>query len=140
MKAARQWRRLASATWVTAGIGLVATSCSLLFELDADQCAVDADCEKFGAELPLCNAGLCVARSGSAGNGGSSSAGASGDAGAGGNAETGCKSNAECLDANFLPHICQAGECVGLITDECPIVIGEANLRAQAPIILGAYT
>jgi hypothetical protein len=144
MTVAAKWRRLASATWLTAGIGLVATSCSFLFDLDADQCSVDADCQKFEGELSVCDAGLCVASSSSAGNGGSSTAGTgSGDAGAaghGGSGETGCKSNAECLDANFLPHICQAGECVGLLTDECPLVIGEDNLRAKAPIILGAYT
>jgi hypothetical protein len=142
MKAARQWRRLASATWVTAGIGLLVTGCSFLFDLDANQCSVDADCQKLEGELSACNAGLCVAKSGSAGSGGSSTAGAASvDAGAAGIGETGCKSNAECLDENAgRPYVCQAGECVGLITDECPFVIGEDNLRAQAPIIFGAYT
>jgi hypothetical protein len=125
---------------------LVATSCSFFFELDANQCRIDADCQKFEGELPICEAGLCIAKPASGGNGGSSTAGAAaapgeaGTAGHGGAAETGCKSNAECLDANFLPHICLAGECVGLITDECPVVIGEQNLRAPAPIIFGAYT
>lgn len=144
MTAARQWRRLVSATWLTAGIGLVATSCSFLFELDANQCSVDEDCQKFGGELPECAAGLCIAKSDSGGNGGTSTAGTAGtppaDAGAGGVGETGCKSNQECLEGTFELKVCIEGECVGLITDECPLVIGEENLAAEAPIIFGAYT
>src|SRR5688500_7714534 len=134
MTAARQWRRFASATWVTAGIGLVATSCSFLFELDANQCSIHADCEKFEGELPVCEAGLCVAAPASGGNGGSSTAGtgaAPADAGAAGHGVTpdpDCQSNAECYEFDFRPQACIAGECVLLITEECPLVIGEANL------------
>jgi hypothetical protein len=145
MTAAWQWRRLVSATWLTAGIGLVATSCSFLFELDANQCSVDADCEKFEGERPVCDAGLCKAKADPGGNGGSSTAGTAGapptDAGAGGAVETGCKSNKECLETSgYEPHVCIDGECVGLITDDCPVVIGEENLEAEEPIIFGAYT
>jgi hypothetical protein len=145
MTVAWQWRRLVSATWLTAGIGLVATSCSFLFELDANQCSIDTDCQKFEGELPVCRAGLCVAKSGSGGNGGSSMAGSAGaapaDAGAGGVGETGCKSNKECIEANSdQPYVCQEGACIGLITEDCPLVIGAENLKSAAPIIFGAYT
>lgn len=150
MTAARQWRRLTSAIWVIA-IGLVATSCSLFFDLDANQCSIDADCDSFGAELSVCEAGVCVAKSVPVGgDGGSSTAGsraaggAPGDAGAAAEGGTaggpGCRTNAECIDDNFgRPYICRAGECIDLVTDECPLVIGEENLRAAAPIVFGAY-
>lgn len=107
------------------------TGCSLLYELDADQCSVDADCRKFGAELPLCQAGVCVAAPN--GSGGSS--------GAGGSTSTAeCTRNDECIDAHFgQPYVCREGACIDLTTDECPLVVGAENLRALEPIVFGAY-
>jgi len=51
-----------------------------------------------------------------------------------------CTTNGECIDANFgQPFVCQSGKCVGLLTDECPLVVGDQNLRAAEPIVFGAY-
>lgn len=145
MKSARSWRRWARAAGWTALIGLGAPACSFLFDLDADQCAVDGDCARLGSELS-CRAGLCVedvAGGGSGDSSGGTSTNEAGQAGAAGNGEVPpeCVSNAECLDANFgQPYTCIDGKCVSLVTEECPLVIGADNLRAPAPIIYGAYT
>jgi hypothetical protein len=147
MKSARSFREWARvACWSTV-VALTAPACSLLFELDADQCAVDGDCARLGSDL-TCRAGLCVADA--TGNGGSSGSGSggtssaeAGEAGAGGSPEAPpeCETNGECIDANFnQPYACISGKCVSLVTDECPLVIGSDNLRAPAPIIFGAYT
>ncbi|RYZ04649.1 MAG: hypothetical protein EOO73_22745 [Myxococcales bacterium] len=119
-----------------------------MFNLDADQCAVDGDCARLGSDLS-CRAGVCVEDGGSGGttSGGTTSGGTSsveaGQAGAGGDGELPpeCVSNGECIDANFgQPYTCIAGKCVSLVTEECPLVVGADNLRAPGPIIYGAYT
>ena len=142
--------RLTAASLLLALGGLGTASCSALFDLNADQCSMDADCRKLSQAFPICDAGVCVADSvpvgGSAGapteGGGPSGAGA--DAGEGGAAgappSAECTTNAECIDANFgQPFVCQAGQCVGLLTKECPLVVGAQNLRAAEPIVFGAY-
>lgn len=124
---------------LSALFGLLAASCSALFDLNADQCQTDADCGKFGAELSICQAGVCVADpAASAGShsGGSSSAAGAGDQG--GAAE--CQTNGDCIDAHFgQPFVCRDERCIALTNDACPLVIGAANLKAEAPLIFGAY-
>lgn len=125
--------------------------CSVLYDLSTDQCSVNADCQKLGGDFPICDAGVCVADPAAAGgSSGASSQGGStvfpggGDAANGGAAGTPgmdeCTTNGECMDAHFgQPFVCQAGECVSLLTKECPLVVGAQNLRAAEPIVFGAY-
>jgi hypothetical protein len=149
MRSARHWRRLTAASlWLAFGALAAQPACSLLYDLSADQCAVDADCRKLGVAFPVCEAGVCVAdtavaggAAGAPGEGGSPTgpeAGDSGAAGAQGVAE--CTNNGDCIDANFgQPFVCQTGQCVSLLTKECPLVVGAQNLRAAEPIVFGAY-
>ena len=115
----------------------------MLYDLSADQCSVAADCRKIDGALAICQAGICVADDAVGGSGGSGGtapdpAGAAGEAGAPSPPE--CTTNAECIDANFgQPFVCSDGKCVGLVTKECPLVIGAQNLRVPQPIIYGAY-
>jgi hypothetical protein len=120
--------------------------CSLLYDLSADQCTVDADCTKFGDGASVCAAGVCVVDSvipagGSAPTGGSAGSSSGGGAGEGGAPiEAECETNADCIDANIgQPYLCQSGKCVALKTKECPVVLGEDNLRVPEPIVFGAY-
>jgi hypothetical protein len=125
------------------GSASITPGCSLLYDLSADQCTVAADCQKLDGALAICRAGICVADDavgGSAGSGGSAPdpAGAAGKAGAPSPPE--CTTNVECIESNFgQPFICSAGQCVDLVTKECPLVIGAQNLRVPQPIIYGAY-
>ncbi|MDF3071581.1 MAG: uncharacterized protein K0R38_7182 [Polyangiaceae bacterium] len=142
MKSARSWREWAFVLGCGAALVVSAPACSLLFDINADQCAVDGDCARLGADLS-CRAGICVegASGGASGaaTGGTSSSGA-GQGGAG-DPEPECAANGECIDANFgQPYACISGKCVSLVTEECPLVVGADNLRAPAPIIFGAYT
>jgi len=124
---------------------LTAPACSVLYDLNADQCSVDADCLKLSSAFPTCEAGVCVAAS--AGGDGGSGATSNAGQGPGGESNGGagpdaveCQTNGECIDANVgQPYVCQAGKCVALLTKECPLVVGTQNLRAAQPIIFGAY-
>lgn len=131
------WSRRAALSALALSVS--APGCSVLFDTSADQCSIDADCEPFGAELPLCRAGLCVARD--AGSAGEDGSGAGANAGGeGGRADAECQRNGDCIDAHFgQPYLCRAGECVALTNDDCPLVVGAQNLRAPEPIVFGAY-
>lgn len=142
--------RLIVAGFWLALTGLGTASCSALFDLDAEQCSVDADCRKLSEAFPICDAGVCIADPVAVGGAGApsegggppvSQAGEGGVAGAGGTPSAAeCTTNADCIDANFgQPFVCQAGECISLLTKECPLVVGGQNLRAAEPIVFGAY-
>src|SRR5690606_29227280 len=78
--------------------------------------------------------------SGGTDSGGSTSTSTNGTAGA-----PGCSDNEECIEEKFgEPAICREGECVELLTSECPAVLGEgsglANLKQPMPLIFGAYS
>lgn len=117
-------------------------ACSLLYDLSGDQCELNADCRALGGAFNdrVCVAGLCVDP-----NGGSDS-GTGGEAGAA-SSDGPCKSNADCLDRdeNFGPVACVEGECVGLLTEQCPVVLPQSddlwleNLRLGDSIVFGAY-
>lgn len=76
------------------------------------------------------------------------------DAGAGtsgaGSSATGCTSNAQCLERSgeFEPSACVAGECVELLTPDCPLLLPQTgrgwlpNLRNSdpEPVIVGAFS
>lgn len=152
MRSARNWRRWTNAT-LTLALGALATGpgCSVLYDLNADQCSTNADCRKLGQTFPICDAGVCVADAvmSSGGAGGPSEGGGppivdGGDGGtpgaAGMPAVSECTTNGDCIDANFgQPFVCQTGNCVSLLTKECPLVVGGQNLRAAEPIVFGAY-
>src|SRR5688572_18132359 len=111
--------------------------CSLLYDLNADQCDGDSDCKRFGARV--CRAGVCVADDGNTPGGQPSGEAGSSAAGAG-EPPAECVSNGDCIDDNFgEPYLCLQGRCVSLKTKECPTVIGTENLRAPEPIVFGAY-
>ena len=152
MRSDRYSRKLtAIGVWLALGTLGAQPGCSVLYDLNADQCSVNADCRKLGTSFPICDAGVCVAdpasaggSSGAANQGGSTVFPGGGDAANGGAAGTPsvdeCATNGDCIDANFgQPFVCQAGQCVSLLTKECPLVIGDQNLRAAEPIIFGAY-
>jgi len=122
---------------VVLGAGLLA-ACSLLYDLSADQCEIDADCAAIG--LPgRCVAGVCTPtnmQTGGTGGGGGSEAGTGG-----------CKTNKDCLGEETIidPSVCIEGECVDLTTEECPVVLplDEQRLRASlttgSAIVFGAF-
>lgn len=128
------------------GALLAIPGCSFLFDLSADQCAIDSDCDKFGAGLSICDAGVCVEKSigGAAGSSGGGNAGSTNQmpgAGAGGEPPAAeCATNVECIEKYAAAEfICRSGQCVELVTDECPLVVGADNLRSDAVIVFGAY-
>src|SRR5690606_23719140 len=122
---------------VIVGAGLF-TACSLLYDLSADQCEIDADCAAIGLTGRRCVAGVCTATNaptgGSGGGGGSSGSG-------------GCTSNKDCLGEETIidPSVCIEGACVDLTTDECPVVVPldpkalRENLITGSPIVFGAF-
>jgi len=136
------WRRLTSAglSVVLGALVLGVSACSVLFALEADQCSVHSDCQKFGAALSTCREGVCVADAMT--NGGAPAEGGSGGGGEAGAPEGNeCDSNGQCIDQHFgQPFVCQQGTCVALTTPACPLVVGAENLRALEPIVFGAYT
>lgn len=142
-----RWRRVLGTAAFSLALAGFAPGCSLLFDLKADQCNQTSDCATLGESL-VCEAGICVepiATGGSAGTGGNSAGATSTSGGEAGEAgqpslDAECESNARCIDDHFgQPYVCQQGRCVGLVTKECPLVIGGQNLRAEAPIVFGAY-
>jgi hypothetical protein len=117
------------------------SACSFVYDLSADQCELDADCEALGGDFRgrECRAGVCVATGATGGNGG----GGGMDAG-------GCKSTRECQDdpENFADSACIDGECVALANSgaACPLVVPsdpqqlrEVLGQPGEPIIFGAF-
>jgi len=115
------------------------SACSLVYDLSADQCEVNADCEALGPEFANreCRAGVCVPREG-------------GSSGGGGGPSGGCSKSSECLDdpANLGPTACIEGACVPLTNGStCPVVLPfdtsqrEELLRQPGgePLVFGAF-
>lgn len=122
--------RLFSRRWLVAPLlgaaGL--SACSVLYDLSADQCETNADCQALGEAFTdrVCSEGLCVEPD---------------------EADGPCKFHRDCMEAPdaFGAAACIDGECVDLITDQCRVLLplGDdqwlENLRADDPIILGGY-
>ncbi|HEX2674092.1 MAG TPA: hypothetical protein VHM25_24620, partial [Polyangiaceae bacterium] len=130
---------------------LLIPSCSLVYDLDPDQCASNGDCVALFGQGHTCELGICTCKSascmGGAGGKSGSSGGMSGNnteggTGAkGGSGETGgdagmggapvepeCTSHKDCFtlypdDSEENPRACVEGACVPLITPECPAVL-----------------
>ncbi|MEO7036045.1 MAG: hypothetical protein ABI548_19055 [Polyangiaceae bacterium] len=144
---------------------LASSGCSLFYDLNATQCQVTQDCVALGSAFAdtSCVNQVCVANStagvggssngGESGHGGQGSAGAhasdggagaAGDGGAAGAGQAECTSNADCIDAHVQqPYLCQAGSCVALISDDCPLLLPSQGtlglLETPAPIVIGGY-
>jgi hypothetical protein len=138
MRSAWQLRHRTIARALAALATAASFGCSLLYDLNADQCDSDSDCKRFGARV--CQSGVCVADDSNtpggqpSGEAGSSAAGAS-------EPPVECADNGECIDDHFgEPYLCRQGQCISLTTKECPLVVGVENLRAPEPIVFGAYT
>ena len=115
------------------------SACSFVYDLSADQCELNADCDALGGEFEgrECRAGVCVPGNGPTG-------------GTGGMGSGGCKSTSECLDdeKNFGFTACIDGACVPLVDADahCPLVVPsdpqqlEEVLRQPGePIIFGSF-
>ncbi|MET0410503.1 MAG: hypothetical protein ABW217_04380 [Polyangiaceae bacterium] len=106
-------------------------SCSVLYDLGADQCNIDEDCTALGELFvgKVCQANVCV------------------DPG-------GCRTNADCIDDPTTfggnefsgePAICREHTCIPLKTSECPLVLpireegATELLRGDNPVILGGF-
>ena len=148
---------------------LVLTSgCSLIYNLDPDQCATNGDCVARFGKGQTCELGICKCReascmgSGGAGGSGAETAGTGpvggmsggqmgGDAGMGGVPfEPECASHKDCFtlypeDSADNPRACVEGTCVPLLTPECPAVLPTSDnghwnlLKSTNAIILGAF-
>jgi hypothetical protein len=106
-------------------------SCSVLYDLGADQCNRDEDCAALGDlfEDKVCRQNVCV------------------DPG-------GCRTNADCIDDPITfggtgvvgePAICRERQCIPLKSTECPVVLPIRDERATQllkegdAVILGGF-
>lgn len=107
-------------------------SCSVLYDLGADQCNADTDCPLLGEafESYVCEEHVCVPPGG-------------------------CETNADCMGEygesigliRDDPAICRQRQCIPLRSDECPQVlpIGDGSRAAEllrsseTPVILGGF-
>ena len=145
-----------------------AGGCSALFDLNATQCAVDADCRALGPQFAKteCQERVCVSMGGSAtaGGGGDGNSGgapkgdggaiepAAGTPGAGMGGEgpheppPECVTNADCIAIHVdQPYICRNDTCVKLTNAACPVLLPTngalALLKGAAkPIIVGGFS
>ena len=128
---------------------LLIPSCSLVYDLDPDQCASNGDCTALFGQGHVCELGICKCTSAScmSGAGGKASGGTAGTSTEGGTGEKGgtgdtggdagmggapveaeCASHKDCFtlypdDSEENPRACVDGACVPLITPECPAVL-----------------
>lgn len=100
---------------IAALLGLASSSCSLVFGLDSEQCSVDADCQSRGGEFAdsVCVAGYCRSPT----------------------QALGCKSNSECNGT----ELCLDAHCIKVTNADCPLVLGEENLRSENPILFSIF-
>jgi hypothetical protein len=129
---------------------LLISSCSLVYDLDPDQCASNGDCVALFGQGHTCELGICTCKSASCmgGAGGKPSGGSSGTSTEGGTGENGgtgaisggdagmggapaepeCTSHKDCFtlypdDSEENPRACVEGACVPLMSPECPAVL-----------------
>jgi branched-chain amino acid transport system substrate-binding protein len=116
-------------------VGVLATGCSLLLKLNADQCLTDGDCAAKGDPFvgTTCLSGVCTKpATPEAGDDGSSAEGEAGEAG------ESCISNQACISAHQgLPYAClQKGQpCAPLLSTDCVKVFG--HNEDENPIYVG---
>jgi len=130
---------------------LLIPSCSLVYDLDPDQCASNGDCTALFGQGHICELGICKCTAAScmagAGGKGSTNGGMSGSNAEGGTGDRGgsgavsadagmggapvepeCTSHKDCFtlypdDSSDNPRACVEGACVPLMSPECPAVL-----------------
>ncbi|HTV24758.1 MAG TPA: hypothetical protein VMG12_38965, partial [Polyangiaceae bacterium] len=119
----QKWRMVSIAASSVLALGWV-SGCSVIYDLNTDQCKIDADCDALGGAFAglVCVENLCQVPP-----------------------ITGCQSNAQCIDeqgSGIQPWACIDRECVRLDTPECPTILPQIdnqwldNLRTNNPLIL----
>jgi hypothetical protein len=117
-----RWRAAALSNAVLALAGAWISGCSVLYDLETEQCSIDADCDALGGTFTglACVEHLCQT-------------------------PPGCNSNTECIDTlgnGVDPYACIDRSCVSLRTSECPQLLplyeegGLQALRDDNPVIL----
>lgn len=100
--------------------GAGSSGCSLLLELEDDQCEVAEDCADLDVEGRACVDGVCVTDTAV------------------------CETNKECIDANGgSPYICRKTDnsCVLLLSEDCTKIIGDpADLENDNVVLFGSLT
>jgi hypothetical protein len=102
--------------------------CSFLYDLNTNQCQSTSDCKALGGDFKglVCVDHLCVQPTEDPDDGGATDK---------------CTSHSQCIEDNLdQPFICRDGECIGLYSRECPVVLQPQNLKVPEPIIVGAYS
>ncbi len=56
-----------------------------------------------------------------------------------------CETHEDCILAHFdEPYVCRHGRCLGLLSAECPVLLGAGadleNLKESEPLVFGAYS
>ncbi len=146
-------RKLRTGTVTLGTLGavwLAASSCSVLYNLNTNQCDKDIDCAAKGSQFDgsICRNHVCVAQSASTSGGASSTGGQSstdatggdtsattggasstgGDTSTGGTGTTATTTapacvNADCIAAHVDPWTCINGVCTQLLTTDCPVLL-----------------
>lgn len=101
--------------------------CSFFYDLNIDQCQRTSDCRALGGDFKglVCVDHLCVEPTDDPPDA----------------SDGKCTSHAQCIERNLdQPYICREGECIGLYSKECPVVLQPENLRVPEPIVVGAYS
>lgn len=167
MNSRNTWSR--HATWFTAAWVLFASgSCSLLYDFNISQCNTDPDCTSKGPQFAwsVCQNHVCVqtvpGTGGGNSAGGQSSPSTGGGGAQGGQDQGGSNStggtpgtggtpacvNADCMAAHTdTTYTCINGNCVPLVTSDCPVLIPTITqgstaldlLQQPSPIILGGF-
>lgn len=119
--------------------------CSLLYDLNTQQCATSSDCRRMGPQFEhaSCVNRVCVEQAG--GNGGMGDGGSGNTptiAGSAGSSATTVCHNEECLKRS-VPSICRDNRCVELVTPNCPVLIPKSSalglLKLQDVIVIGGF-
>ena len=146
-------KNFASIAFGAISLLLLGSSCSLVYDLNPDQCASNDDCvTRFGKGY-TCDLGICASPTSASGRGGTDSsggatagasdqAGKTGKGGTSGAAQTGgdagmagatpagpeCTTHKDCFtlypdDSKANPRACVEGTCVPLLSPDCPAVL-----------------
>jgi branched-chain amino acid transport system substrate-binding protein len=115
--------KLCLAALSTVGIGVAATSCSLIVDTNSEQCAADTDCK---GELAgrVCKEGLCVAPEDPPCTSDLDCVGGATDRACkdGTCVDVVCVKNQTCANKNGPNSVCRKNDCVSLTTDLCQTV------------------